>query len=637
MSATLSCLPDEAQLKAWGIPLAMERHGVLTMPTEQLALALGPKVFVEFLRRRHDAILAERQNPYDAMWVHPMWRRVMADVAEMEAAGIGTKVVLINGGNRGGKSQGAAWWLNHVLAEKGGRRGLHLHTKRDMAVQTTMRYLFDTMPSPCKPPPGKASVGRNPVHSVSYSQARGFSDDVYVFPNSSECRFGYYGNDIRTVEGPEYDVIWADEEIPLKWVQTLMFRLTSRRGLMIITFTPVNEEGTPVVMHFLKGARVLARSPLQIPEKPVYEGPEIGPAAIELPVTGEGGVLRGYGREEEGPDGRQVLVGLPRVWQCAEPNARAYTFWTIENPYNPYEETAKVARMGGSDAILSRLYGLVTTVAGSLFRITEAHILKRERVKDLPQGGQWVQVVDPGGARNQVGIWVYAVGRRAFIMREWPQPGRWPFAPLDLTDEARRTEAVLQAGRWAVALPSSQESKVKHDGYAGPAQRSLRWGFEQYRTEYLRVEAEMAAEWTLWLGGVERIWPALRIMDSRAANTVTMATSSAITPLQSFATLPGQPLFFTPASGDRIKAGVELLQDWLSYDMTRPVDTSNEPRLMIHEDCLNTIMALSMWTGRDGEGGALKDFVDLVRYFVQGWLVMPEGGDESWKDEGGGF
>jgi hypothetical protein len=59
-----------------------------------------------------------------------------------------------------------------------------------------------------------------------------------------------------------------------------------------------------------------------------------------------------------------------------------------------------------------------------------------------------------------------------------------------------------------------------------------------------------------------------------------------------------------------------MINDRLFYDVQRPVDLTNSPKLFIVETCPNTIFSLKEWTGRDGTHGACKDAIDCLRMFV---------------------
>jgi hypothetical protein len=93
-------------------------------------------------------------------------------------------------------------------------------------------------------------------------------------------------------------------------------------------------------------------------------------------------------------------------------------------------------------------------------------------------------------------------------------------------------------------------------------------------------------------------------------------------------------MWFTPAAGLRLEEGVNIINDWFSYDQNQPISVVNQPKLYISEDCINTIWCIREWTGLDGEKGASKDPVDCMRYLA----VMQPGfaDDKTFKAIGGG-
>lgn len=92
---------------------------------------------------------------------------------------------------------------------------------------------------------------------------------------------------------------------------------------------------------------------------------------------------------------------------------------------------------------------------------------------------------------------------------------------------------------------------------------------------------------------------------------------------------------WSAAGGGSVKSGLNLLDDWFAYDRARPVDALNEPRLLIHEDCTNTLACMGIWTGADGEKGAAKDFIDVACYFAKACHAVPDGLGET--EDGGGW
>ena len=60
----------------------------------------------------------------------------------------------------------------------------------------------------------------------------------------------------------------------------------------------------------------------------------------------------------------------------------------------------------------------------------------------------------------------------------------------------------------------------------------------------------------------------------------------------------------------------------------------NNPRLLIVEDCPNTIFAMSHYTGLDGQKAAVKDFIDVIRMAFLSDVNQLTGNEYRWV--GGG-
>jgi hypothetical protein len=65
-----------------------------------------------------------------------------------------------------------------------------------------------------------------------------------------------------------------------------------------------------------------------------------------------------------------------------------------------------------------------------------------------------------------------------------------------------------------------------------------------------------------------------------------------------------------------IENGIQLLNNLLSYDDTKPIDSLNAPKLYISDRCQNIIFALSEYTGQGGRSENTKDPVDVLRYLA---------------------
>ena len=48
-----------------------------------------------------------------------------------------------------------------------------------------------------------------------------------------------YAQKRDVIEGGEVDLIWCDELVPLDWIETLRYRIVTRSGKLIVTFTPI--------------------------------------------------------------------------------------------------------------------------------------------------------------------------------------------------------------------------------------------------------------------------------------------------------------------------------------------------------------------------------------------------------------
>lgn len=73
-------------------------------------------------------------------------------------------------------------------------------------------------------------------------------------------------------------------------------------------------------------------------------------------------------------------------------------------------------------------------------------------------------------------------------------------------------------------------------------------------------------------------------------------------------------MWFATTSGADIEDGLIEIESALYFDTKRPLDVTNEPRLYISEECPNLSHAMKTWTGADGQSGATKDFIDVLRY-----------------------
>ena len=102
---------------------------------------------------------------------------------------------------------------------------------------------------------GKARQGA--VLNISYKQKTGFAEQSFVLPNGSQHWFKNYEQDIENVEGDQLDAIWLDELRNIELLRTLRGRMIDRGGIIIVTFTAIDENYTAVVNEYERGARTV--------------------------------------------------------------------------------------------------------------------------------------------------------------------------------------------------------------------------------------------------------------------------------------------------------------------------------------------------------------------------------------------
>ena len=545
-----------------GNVLARFKDGTRRMTPDQLA---------DFWRIREEQIANEKNDPLRYEWQPEAWRRADQILDEH-------RELLILGGNRSGKSSYAAKRIMRSMLDKPDGRFWCFQETAANSVEMQQPLLWKYMP------PELRHTKKSRITNISYGQKTGFAENSFVLPSGSQVWCRNYSQDVSTIEGGEVDGIWFDELVPLNFLDTARYRLITRKGWLLLTFTPI-EGYSAVVKDYLAGAKTLEDREAEL-----------------LPV---------YGKADEA--GVKPLTGYERLPVLQEPvrrKGRVTYFWTQDNPFSGYPELRTELLKAKKDEILVRAYGVPTKSIGNQFpRFNDkVHVLPDDRI---PTAGTHYHVVDPCSGRNWFMIWARfdEIGR-CFIIEEWPNQDRyipgWGFP-----------------GAWA------EPDGKRHDGRPGDAQKSCGFGLVEYKAEIDAVELELGK-----LAGRppgEPIPVFERLMDSRYGNAATVAREGATTLIDECAELG---LNFLAAPGDAIHEGVSLINDWLSYDPAKPISATNQPRLYISERCKNTIYALQEWTGRDGKSGSCKDPVDVLRYLVLSGATHHHDTDLSFKPLG---
>lgn len=586
---------------------------------------------------RERKIAKEKREPLIYGWEPPIWRVVDAvlgldwavppkygaDYGARMRAHLGLEapvsLLLINGGNRAGKSEYMAKRAMQCANKYDATTLWAFHTDGDMSVQYQQPLFWRYMPSVWR----TSKPIMTQTAYIAYKAKTGFSDGSFILPNRSLCDFRNYAQEKGKIEGGELGTMVhgarcigfiADELIPEDWVETLVLRLSTRGAVGLVGFTPVNGY-TGTCKAFLDGAR-------SIKDRTAYLLPRDGgdPDRRVLELEDCDGWLRqvDVAAVKEGREFEKV----PRVMRCADKRRSVVYFHSSDNPYgNPAEVLAFIASRD-SRFRRERWYGLADKLMAGKFPLFNpaVHVVRHEAI---PSDGTDYMLVDPCDGRNFFMIWVRVTSTgKVYVIREWPSQ-----------HDAIPGVGVL--GEWA--LPTGDTKQL--DGRRGPAQNSLGWGLLQYKREIARLEGweeyhpdasddevrgwsqdpdmvSAEARRSAATTGRRRQRIFARFLDARYGNTKSLEADGVRTLFEEFDNIG---LSFRETTTGDIKAtiyeGVQLINAALYYNTERPVvDVVNAPRLYVSDQCANTIFALQTWTGLDGNKGSTKDPVDCLRY-----------------------
>src|SRR6267142_1199578 len=218
-------------------------HPVYPVPTREQATA-DPAGTATYLLKRNERIELENADPYRYGFRPKIWERIEGKIKA------GYREILVLGGNRASKSEYGGFKAIETLLGGEKRRAWCLQSTEPNSVEMQQPIVWKYVPAELK------DAKKSRVTNISYTQENGFSENKFIFPNGSECIFRNYSQDITVLEGGDCDLIWCDELVPLSWIETLRFRLVTRAGLLLITFTPI-EGYSPAIKEFLDWARTI--------------------------------------------------------------------------------------------------------------------------------------------------------------------------------------------------------------------------------------------------------------------------------------------------------------------------------------------------------------------------------------------
>lgn len=399
------------------IKFPLIEHPILPSPSvdERLMMIdnVGPQQVLKLFEAREMRVKAEFNDPIRYGIELEGWKAADDTLDKFNE-------LLVLGGNRSGKTEYAAKRMAQAfvgqdispetpewLKERIQRRGLRmwcLHTTNMTSVSMQQSVFYKYLPPEIK------GARRNSQTQLSYSQKNGFTDNTAVYAQN-QIWFLNYSQDIKIVEGGEVDYVWCDELVPQDWLETLRYRLVTRNGKLLVTFTPILGY-TQVVKEFVTQSKITD-----------WKESELLPGKNIIGVPNGNMPFRA-----EGTSGKHGIV-----W-----------FHSKLNPYNNWERMKQTLKSRSSHDIKIRAYGWADQTAGSQFPMFGDHNVFHEDINKLVPNGTNYMVADPAGARNWFMLWARVDQDGViWIYREWPDQSY---------------------GEWA--LPSD-----KPDGRAGPAQR----------------------------------------------------------------------------------------------------------------------------------------------------------------------
>jgi hypothetical protein len=561
-------------------------HPVLGLPSKErvaelLATAEGTKKLQEYLTEREKAITRESQDPYHYGYViKPSW----VDANRLLAEG---NDLLILGGNRSSKTEFAGKSCMETLYSGDGKAVWAFHSTEPASVERQQPYLYRYMW------PEHRQIGKQSIAYVKYHPKTGFSDNSFMLPNSSRCRFLNYMMDISTLEGSELDKIWCDELVPVEFLDTLRYRIMSRNGKMLVTFTPL-EGYSMTVAQYLDGARVIESRPA-----PLLPQDEI--------------LVRGCPRGH-----------MPYILQCHKTGRYVIFFFSEWNPYPMgfYRNMQKMLDKSPKAVIMVRAYGYTEKMTATAFpKFGDVHIVEPDVI---PKNGTNYMVFDNHGARNWFMMWarVDDLGR-VYIYREWPDisvgdwalsdkrpdgkagPGQFEGAGRGTNDYKRLVWELEGADLGRVVGRSLKALEEKTYRFRQPGADSWDMGGDVIMERYIDPRAGTAT-----VPGKEEGTSVIELMAEEETDGEKMLMPS---------------MSVMPAPAAKVDEGTGLINNWLSYDAERPVTMDNCPKLYVSRNCVNTIYALRTWTGMDGEKGATKDPVDCLKMLAKADIQHYEG------------
>jgi hypothetical protein len=391
------------------MPLEWTPHPALPPLSKSELLRMTPESILAYWEKREEAIKLEKEDPYRHGFELETWKLADRELKSHQE-------ILLMGGNRAGKSELCAKRVVQCLVENPGTIIWCLTETSANSIQFQQKLIFKYLPKELK------SLGRGKVGYVMYSLRNGFTAGKFTLPNRSECIFRNWSQDISTIEGGEIGCpqepvdgthnigYWADELVPMPWVETLRFRTVTRNSKGIISFTAVDGWNS-VVKSMLTGAKTVESAKADL------------------------------------LDGEEV----PLVQQPLRKASSVVYFHTAANPFGGWSAMKTQLEGEKRETILCRAYGVPVKASKTVFpAFSDKNIVQAKDIPVLKEDADasWVLSIDPAGAKPWTmvlfGIDPHGV---AWAVKEFPDFDTWG-GWIDLTkgDKVSAGEAAQPNG-----------------------------------------------------------------------------------------------------------------------------------------------------------------------------------------------
>ena len=531
-----------------------QEHPVLKPPTNEELAQMQPEQVLTLHQQYHAAIRNAAEDPLNCGFKMPHWEKADALISGEDA----TNELIVLGGNRSGKTIYGARTVVKAALENPGSTIFIFSQNAEVSVRQVQAAVYDWLP------PDYRKTSRSKGHYVAYKRATGFSNSQMILPNESRLiwkTYSAYSQDPSIIEGAELGSFepnfinvgcWLDEYLGSpELIDGMRFRCATRNSKIIATFTPIWGY-SETVRTILHQAETIEQAPAEL------LGGELVPVAQRSKLR----------------------------------DASVIYFHSAWNQFGGFSRIAQDLTGRPRDEILTRAYGVPVRSSTTVFPMfsREVNVVKPSEIptKDVT----YFQIIDPGGSKQWYAIWIACdASNTHWVIKEYPADLDW---------------AEWRGGDWR----------------PGPGARGLGYGIRDFVRAFLAMEGGMVTELEdgrFITDTSSQGFPVYeRIIDPRMAKIQTPgAGSGAVSILSNLddCDFICQPSLIPPgAQGHEIEQGLQALNDLMSYDRSKPIDSVNRPRFYVSEECSNVITALGEYTGQGGKNEAWKDPIDCLRY-----------------------